>query len=198
MRLLSLMGFLPFGESSDGVNDLIFCPSMGRYGNQLDHYLSMMYFTKSVGRRLILPPLISYHRTQIDLVPFHTIFDIEELRRFLDVIPPEKYEMKNIDSLFCLQRWMEVSNYTCQNCREHQGEIGCTLHGSPSIPFWEKLNVTFTNSYAIDGFDRIRGSYTDPKVWENIPNEIVALPGSILPFPAPESFNHIHQYLHFT
>ena len=37
---------------------LIFCPNMGRYGNQLDQYVSMMYLADKVDRQLVLTPLI--------------------------------------------------------------------------------------------------------------------------------------------
>jgi len=104
--------------------------------------------------------------------------------------------MTKIDSLFCLEKWMEVSNYKCQNCQN--GEIGCAIHGSPSVPFWQKLKVNFSKSFAIERFSEIRGIYTNPENWRNVENEIVAFPGSILPFPAPQKFNQIHDFLHFT
>ena len=197
MFLLWLLGLLSEGVDSSTVSDLIFCPSMGRYGNQLDHYLSMIHFSRVVDRRLILPPLIVYAGSEIQLVPFGSVFNLERLAELINIASPAEYDMTQIDAIFCLERWMTPdSPFKCQNCEDKQ--IGCALNGSPSVPFWAQLNVTFVESFALDRYGQgVRMSHTDRSFWSSIENDIVALPGSILPFPAPQSFNHIHSYLHF-
>ena len=58
---------------------IIFCPNMGRFGNQLDHYTSMLHLSKLVNRKLILSPLIDYSNG-FNPIEFTKIFNITFLR----------------------------------------------------------------------------------------------------------------------
>ena len=80
------------------AKNLIFCPCMGRFGNQLDHYLSMIKFAHDIGRRLILPPLILFKKREIELVPFDSVFRTEKLAAFLDISVPDEFPMQHIDT----------------------------------------------------------------------------------------------------
>ena len=59
--------------------EIIFCPNMGRFGNQLDHYISMLHLSKTVGRDLVLSPLIDYN-SGFSLIHFDAVFNISILR----------------------------------------------------------------------------------------------------------------------
>ncbi|KAK6053630.1 hypothetical protein COOONC_08865 [Cooperia oncophora] len=39
---------------------VVFCPCMGRFGNQVDQLLGVMQFTKYLDRTLVLPNFIEY------------------------------------------------------------------------------------------------------------------------------------------
>ena len=68
-------------ESPTGLSgQIIFCPNMGRFGNQLDHYTSMLHLSKLVDRKLILSPLIDYSHG-FNPIEFTKIFNITVLRK---------------------------------------------------------------------------------------------------------------------
>ena len=61
------------------AKQIVFCPNMGRFGNQLDHYTSMLHLSKMVNRKLILTPLIDYSNG-FNLIEFTEIFNFTILR----------------------------------------------------------------------------------------------------------------------
>ena len=60
---------------------IMFAPNMGRYGNQLDQYVSMIYLADRIERQIILGPLIHYKHPDIELVDFGDVFNIDRLRK---------------------------------------------------------------------------------------------------------------------
>ena len=60
---------------------IMFAPNMGRYGNQLDQYVSMIYLADRIERQIILGPLIHYKHPDIDLIDFGDVFNIDRLRK---------------------------------------------------------------------------------------------------------------------
>jgi len=58
---------------------IMFAPNMGRYGNQLDQYVSMIYLADRIERQIILGPLIHYKHHDIELIDFDSVFNVSRL-----------------------------------------------------------------------------------------------------------------------
>jgi len=72
---------------------MMFCPCMGRFGNQADHYLGSLAFAEGINRTLVLPPWVEYrpgHSRSVQ-VPFKKYFDVEAVKKYHRVIPMEDF-----------------------------------------------------------------------------------------------------------
>ncbi|KAJ1349250.1 hypothetical protein KIN20_004727 [Parelaphostrongylus tenuis] len=100
---------------------VIFCPCMGRFGNQVDQLLGVMYFTRALDRTLVLPNFIDYPfpdtvclnlsylycLTQLEeffvfkvMVPFESVFEVNEMRNYLKVVTMLEFTHDIMDTLW--------------------------------------------------------------------------------------------------
>src|SRR5687767_5821017 len=70
---------------------IIYCPCMGRFGNQAEQLLGSLQFAHHLNRTLVLPPFIKYNYHDIEFIPFQDIFDVDAIREYTDVITLEDF-----------------------------------------------------------------------------------------------------------
>ncbi|KAH7950675.1 hypothetical protein HPB51_028284 [Rhipicephalus microplus] len=115
----------------------------GRFGNQADHFLGALAFSRALDRTLVLPPWVEYRpgEPKSVQVPFDTYFKVEPLTRYHRVITMEKF-MKDLApsiwppgnrTVFCYQ-----ARASAQSCQAKEG--------NPFGPFWDTFGVDFDES----------------------------------------------------
>ncbi|XP_064626465.1 GDP-fucose protein O-fucosyltransferase 1-like [Lineus longissimus] len=167
---------------------IIYCPCMGRFGNQADHFLGSLGFAKSLNRTLILPPWRTYKN-----VPFDDFFQVKPLREYHKVILAEDFMAS-----LAPEYWPpgERSGW-CVHLPGRPKE--CTMkEGNPFGPFWDGLNVDF-DSYVY--FDIFFSSQNIPQWQERFPPEkfpVYAFKGAPAHFPVEPRYVQLHKYLRWS
>lgn len=122
---------------------ILYCPCMGRFGNQADHFLGALAFAHGLNRTLVLPPWVEYRtgEPRSVQVPFDTYFKVKPLKAYHRVMTMEKFMRDLAPSVwppgkrivFCYQA--RGDSETC-NAKE----------GNPFGPFWDTFGVDFDAS----------------------------------------------------
>lgn len=124
---------------------IVYCPCMGRFGNQADHFLGVLAFSKSLNRTLILPPWVEYRygKPKSLQIPFDTYFNVEMLNDYHKVITMESF-MENIASTI----WpIDKRISFCYTQRSGELKSSCNAKsGNPFGPFWDTFNIEFVGS----------------------------------------------------
>lgn len=65
----------------------------GRFGNQADHFLGALAFSKALNRTLVLPPWVEYRygEPRSIQIPFDTYFKVETLKKYHKVITMHEF-----------------------------------------------------------------------------------------------------------
>ncbi|CAH0726682.1 unnamed protein product, partial [Brenthis ino] len=131
------------GNTANGY--IVYCPCMGRFGNQADHFLGALAFSKGLNRTLILPPWVEYRYGEAKSiqVPFDTYFKVDTLNNYHQVITMELF-MKNIAPIL----WPPHKRISfCYTQRMGEIQNSCNAKsGNPFGPFWDTFNINFIES----------------------------------------------------
>lgn len=120
----------------------MFCPCMGRFGNQMEQFLGALSFAKDLNRTLVLPHLVEYpERTaSSNQIPFQTYFKVEPLEEYTKVILMDDF-MKYIAP----EIWPKGKRTSF--CYAYRKKNDCQAKdGNPFGPYWNKFGIDFDNS----------------------------------------------------
>ncbi|XP_044737812.1 GDP-fucose protein O-fucosyltransferase 1 [Chrysoperla carnea] len=187
---------LVFNIYSENVGYVLYCPCMGRFGNQADQFLGALGFAKGIGRTLVLPPWVEYRygESKSIQVPFDTYFQVEPLQEYIPVMTMEQFMEKLAPTIW-------PPNKRISFCYIPRGGTGnCNAkEGSPFGPFWDTFEVDFVGSefYEPLHYDTYHRSMA--KQWiAKYPIDkwpVLAFTGAPGSFPVQLENRHLHKYL---
>ncbi|XP_064457674.1 GDP-fucose protein O-fucosyltransferase 1-like [Ornithodoros turicata] len=190
----SLLHWQLTGATHNGY--VMYCPCMGRFGNQADHFLGALAFARGINRTLVLPPWVEYRTGEPKSVqvPFDTYFKVKPLQAYHDVITMEKFMKELAPSIwppgkrtvFCYQKRGES-----ESCNAKEG--------NPFGPFWDTFNIDFDASefYGPLQYDIHYGDMAQlwNKRYPASEYPVLAFMGAPASFPVQEENLALHSHL---
>jgi len=185
--------------NSDIVNNgyLVFCPCMGRFGNQVDQFLGALAFAKGLQRTLVLPPWIMYQSFsgKIDLIQWEKVFNITVLNKYHTALSMDEFIVKKAD-----QVWPKGDRTVfCYSARNGLVENSCNAKdGSPFGPFWNHFHVDFDKSIMFSPLNFQTNDNNLLKWRKTYPPSIypvIAFTGAPASFPVQESHVDLQKYM---
>ncbi|XP_012266691.2 GDP-fucose protein O-fucosyltransferase 1 [Athalia rosae] len=135
-------GYCAYPEIDDN-GYILYCPCMGRFGNQADNFLGALGFSIALNRTLVVPPWVEYRTgaTRSTQVPFDTYFNVSQLETCHRVIVMERF-MNSLAPIV----WPPSKRISfCYSIRGITGSCNAK-EGNPFGPFWDTFNVEFVSS----------------------------------------------------
>uniref|UniRef100_A0A2A4K4F0 GDP-fucose protein O-fucosyltransferase 1 n=2 Tax=Heliothis virescens TaxID=7102 RepID=A0A2A4K4F0_HELVI len=177
---------------------IVYCPCMGRFGNQADNFLGALAFSKGLNRTLVLPPWVEYRfgEPKSIQVPFDTYFKVETLSTYHNVITMEKF-MKEMAPVI----WPVTKRISfCYTQRMGEQENSCNAKsGNPFGPFWDTFDIEFSYSefYGPLNYDVHNKAMVEKWKQKYPPNHwpVLAFTGAPASFPVQKENVHLQKYL---
>ena len=181
---------------------IVYCPCMGRFGNQADQFLGSLLFASKLDRTLVLPHWVEYPAGSIRSVQvsFDKYFKVGPLLTYHRVIL-----MDDFMNFIAPQVWTEGKRTAfCYSSREGNGKPNdCNAReGNPFDSFWATFNVNFDSSEFFKPLYFNAEFPTAANEWKRkYPSDkwpVLAFTGAPSPYPPQPEAWPLQQYLHFS
>nr|CAH40833.1 protein-O-fucosyltransferase 1 [Caenorhabditis briggsae] len=183
-------------NGTDPNGYIVFCPCMGRFGNQIDQFLGVLSFAKSLDRTLVLPNFIEFNHPETKMIPFEVLFQVGTVAKYTRVVTMHEFTKKIIKA-FCWNPRKAIY--------DTDAEPGChAKEGNPFGPYWDQIGVSFVGD---EYFGEIPGGFETSqmgsrKKWlekfgpEEFP--VLAFPSAPAAFPSKGKVWSIQKYLRWS
>uniref|UniRef100_A0A1B0D685 GDP-fucose protein O-fucosyltransferase 1 n=1 Tax=Phlebotomus papatasi TaxID=29031 RepID=A0A1B0D685_PHLPP len=188
----------------DSNGYIAYCPCMGRFGNQADHFLGALAFARHINRTLILPPWVEYRQGQVKSiqVPFDRYFQVEPLREYHRVILMGEF-MESLGKDVWPEEKRIAFCYMARKALDGRETNSCNAKdGNPFGAFWDEFDIDFVDSefYGPLNYDVHHGDGT-AKWMEKYPASkfpVLAFSGAPASFPVQKENIGLQKYLKFS
>ena len=152
---LLLLLYAPSPSTSDGFDIdpegyIMFCPCMGRFGNQIAQFLGAMSFAKALNRTLILPHFVEYipYQSGSLQIPFEDYFRYGSINAFHKSLTMDFFMGTIGPRVFPKGKRISICYGPRHGTKETPGEApSCNAKdGNPFGPYWDHFGIDFDES----------------------------------------------------
>lgn len=203
--LLLLAAAVGWAAEVDPNGYVIYCPCMGRFGNQMEQHLGAFHFASALGRTMVLPPVVGHEprSTIAKMTAFEDVFQLPAIQKQFKSITLAEFQRDIAPKIWPKEERKAFCWTPRKAINGEEGGLSCRAKdGNPFGPFWDHIGVEeFPESVfygqTTGGFHV--GSIKEKEKWlNNYPASsfpVLAFVGAPAAFPSLQ--RHWHYQKHF-